>query len=62
MVTNIERLVNHRFAYFAENIDIVSKSIAQDPNVLIPRRSQKLGQYWRTLWRILHSDLLPTSI
>ena len=30
--TNIERPVHHRFARSAENIAIVSKSIAEDPN------------------------------
>ena len=43
MVTNIERSVRRRFARSAENIAIVSRSVAEDPNVLISRRSQKLG-------------------
>ena len=43
VVTNIERPVHHRFAYFAENIVIVSESVAEDLNVSIPRRPQELG-------------------
>ena len=35
--------MRHPFARSAENIAIVSESIAEDPNVLIPRRSQELG-------------------
>ena len=57
MVTNIERPVYHRFARSAENIAIVSESVAEDPNVSIPRRSQELGLSYGTLWRILHLDL-----
>ena len=48
-VTNIEGPVNHRFAHFAENIAIVSESVAQDPNVSIPRPSQELGLSYGTL-------------
>ena len=57
VVTNIERPVHHRFARSAENIAIVSESVAEDPNVSIPRRSQELGLSYGTLWRILHLDL-----
>ena len=57
MVTNIERPVHHRFARYAENIAIVSESVAEDPNVSIPRRPQELGLSYGTLWRILHLDL-----
>ena len=32
-----------RFVRSAEDIAIVRESIAEDPNVLIPRRSQELG-------------------
>ena len=39
--TNIETSVHHSFAWFAENIAIVSESIAEDPNVLIPSRSHR---------------------
>ena len=39
VVTNIERPVHHCFARFAENIAIVSESVAEDPKVSIPRRS-----------------------
>ena len=42
MVTNIERPVHHCFARSAENIVIVSESVAEDPNVSIARRSQEL--------------------
>ena len=51
MVTNIERPVHHRFARSAENITIVSDSIAKDSNVTIPRRSQKLERSYGTLRR-----------
>ena len=40
MVTNIKRPVHHRFF---ENTAIVSESVAEDPNVSIPRRSRVLG-------------------
>ena len=35
--------MDHRFARSAENIAIVSESNAEDPNVLIHRRSHELG-------------------
>ena len=57
MVTNIERAVHHRFTRFAENIGNVSESVADDPNVLILRRSQELVLFYGTLWRSLHLDL-----
>ena len=57
MVTNIERPVYQRFARSAENIDIVSESVAEDPNMSIPRRPQELGLSNGTQWRILHLDL-----
>ena len=41
VVTNIDRPVHHRFARSAENIVIVSESIAEDPNVSITHRSQE---------------------
>ena len=41
LVTNIERPVYHRFARSAEHIAIVSESVADDPNVSIPHRSQE---------------------
>ena len=56
VVTNIEWYVHYRFVRTAENIAIVSESIAEDPNVSIPRRSG-LGLSYGTLWRILHLDL-----
>ena len=40
MVSNIERPVHHRFAGSAENIAIISESVAEDPNVSISRRSR----------------------
>ena len=54
VVTNIEY---HRFACYVENIAIVSESIVEDPNMSIPRRSQELGLFYGTLWRILHLDV-----
>ena len=33
---------------------IVSKSVAEDPNVSIPCRAQELELSYGTLWRILH--------
>ena len=57
VVTNIERPVHHIFAHSVENIDIVSESVAENPNVLTTLRSQKLGLSYGTLWRILHLDL-----
>ena len=50
VVTNIKRLMYHRFARLAENIGIVSESVAEDPHVSIPSPSQELGL------------VLPTSI
>ena len=57
MVTNIERAVHYRFLRCTENIAIVSESIAEDPNVTLPRRSQELVLPYGTLWRILPLDL-----
>ena len=54
VVTNIERRVHHRFAHPVENIGIVNETVAEDPNVLIPYRSQELGLCYGTLRRILH--------
>ena len=51
MVTNIERPVHYRFAHSAENIAVVSGSVAEDSNVPIPRRSQEL---WHILNLYLH--------
>ena len=39
----LKRPVHHRFARSADNIAIVSESVAEDPNVSIPCRSQELG-------------------
>ena len=41
--TDSQRPVHHRFARSLENITIVSKSIAEDPNVSISCRSQEFG-------------------
>ena len=57
VVTNIERPVHHRFACSAENVANVSESFADDPNVLIPRRSQESGLSYSTLGHILRLDL-----
>ena len=50
VVTNIEIPVHHRCARSAENIAIASASIAEYPNVSIPRHSHELGLYYGTLW------------
>ena len=43
VVTNIEKPVHHRFAPSGENVAIISESVAEDTNVLLPRRPQALG-------------------
>ena len=43
MIADIEAPLRHCFVRYAENIAIVSESVAEDPNVAIPRRSQVLG-------------------
>ena len=53
LVTNIERPAQHRLARSA----IVSESVAEEPNVSIPRCSQELGLSYGTFWRILHLGL-----
>ena len=63
VATYIESPVHNRLVRSAEDIAIVSESVAEDSNVSIPRCSQELGQFYAILWRILHLDLhLPTSI
>ena len=57
LVSNIERPVHHRFARSAENIAYASENVSEDPNVSIPRRSQKLRLAYVTSWRIWHLDL-----
>ena len=57
VVTNIERPVHYCFARSAENIAIVSESIAEDPNVSIPRHFQELRWSYGTLLHILDLDL-----
>ena len=42
LVTNIQRPVHHHFACSAANIAIVVESVAADPKVSIPDRSQQL--------------------
>ena len=49
--------IHHRFSRSAENIAIVSESVAEDSSVSIPFRSQELGLTYGTLWRIFHLDL-----
>ena len=49
MVTNIVRPVHRRFAHSAENFAIESENVAEDTNVSIPRRSQKLGMSYGIL-------------
>ena len=53
VVVNIERPVYHRFARSA----FVSESVAENPNVLISRRSRKFGLSYGILWRTLHLHL-----
>ena len=57
MLTNMKRPVHHRFACSAENIDIASESVAEDPNVSISRLSQELWLSYSTLQLILHLNL-----
>ena len=52
--TNIEGHVHHCFARSAENIAIVSESIAEGP---IPHRAQELGLSYGILWHILQLDI-----
>ena len=40
-----------------EKIAAVSASIQNEPNQLIPRRSQELGIAQTTLWRIMRKDI-----
>ena len=49
--------MHHRLARSAENIAIVSETVAEHSNVSISRRSQELGLSYHTLWSILHLDL-----
>ena len=42
VITNIERSVHHCFTCSTENMALISETIAEDPNVSIPRRSQEL--------------------
>ena len=42
VVTIIKRPVNHRFTSSAENIAILSESVAEDTNVSIPRLFKEL--------------------
>ena len=49
--------MRHRFARSAENVAIVSESLAEGPIVSISHRSQELGLFYGTLSRILHLDL-----
>ena len=45
-----------------ENIAIVSESVAKDPNVSTPCRSQILELSYGTLWHILQFRPAPTCI
>ncbi|KZC13180.1 hypothetical protein WN55_05513, partial [Dufourea novaeangliae] len=40
-----------------ENIAAVNESVENEPTTSISRRSQELGIYYGSLWRILHTDL-----
>ena len=53
----LEKPVHNRFACSGENIATVSQSVAENPNVSIPRRSHELGLSYGTLCRILHLNL-----
>ena len=57
VVTNIKRPVHHCFTRSSTNIAILSESVAKDPNVSIPCRSQELELSYGKLWHILHLDL-----
>ena len=52
-----EEPVHQRFARSAENIAIVSESVAEDPNVYIPRCFLELGLSYGILWCIVHLGL-----
>ena len=43
VVTNIKRPVHYRFARSSDNITIVSESVAEEPKMSTPLRSQELG-------------------
>ena len=56
--SGVATIIERRFSGSVANIAIVSKSVAKDPNVLIPYRAQELELLsYCTLWRILHLDL-----
>lgn len=57
-VINVKMPVRRRRVRSAENIAAVAESIAEDPRLSIPRRSQQLGISQTSLQRILHKDLL----
>ena len=54
LVTNIDSPMHHSLARSAENMVIVSESVANGLNVSIPRGSQQLELSYDTLWHILH--------
>lgn len=56
-VTNVKLPVRTRSARSAENIAAVAESVAENPGLSIPRRSQQLGISKTSLHRILHKDL-----
>lgn len=49
--------IRRRTARSEENIDAVRASVAEVPNLSIPRRSQELHLSQTTTWRILRKDL-----
>ena len=61
MFTNIERPVHHRFARYAENIAIVSESVAEDTNVSILRRSQAFFAF-RSILTSKPADILQQAV
>jgi len=54
---NVPVPIRQRNARSAENIAAVQRSVEEDPNQSIPRRSQELGISSTSLWRILRKDL-----
>ena len=49
--------VRQRNARSEANIAAVNESVPENPNLSIPRRSQELGIYQTSTWRILRKDL-----
>lgn len=54
---DVKTPVRRRNARTVENIAAVRASVAEDPNLSIPRRAQELGLKKTSTWRILQKDL-----